>query len=514
MKRYKKRQHQKMTLLISITLIFSLFGQTVFAHTAASSNQSSVETASESQSTIDAQTENSAEDDKELPVDDKADSTDNSTDPSESSSPETNVSGQEEAPPEDTVSNETQVTPSPESAPVDSTESLPDSTDTAASDKTTDPADESNKIIPEVSMSKQNSSKSTATSDVPMLTSAASDALTVCMNILYAVETGGQVYGNKDYTSFTEAFAYSDNEKSITIGAGAWYAAEAKNLLNKIRTADSAAFSKLDTQGIGYDLDHANWSAYQISKSSAKAKCIQSILSSNIGKQCQDTYMKEQIQQYFNEASALGVTDAGAQIEYVNARHHAGQKVAADVVKNAATPYTVDTMYASIMSRSGPNQIGTYKTRQEKVYSWIKTYLPGSSTSHQTKWQKNSDGTWCYYSNGTKVTGWKKISSKWYYFKSDGIMAIKWQKINNKWYYLSSSNSDGSMKYGWQKINNKWYYFYSSGVMASGTTVDNYYIDNNGVYQATQTNGSVSNVPGGKKTIKNLLQNALKPVGK
>ena len=41
----------------------------------------------------------------------------------------------------------------------------------------------------------------------------------VMRNIIYAVETGGQVYGNKDYASFTEAYANTSNEKAITIGA-------------------------------------------------------------------------------------------------------------------------------------------------------------------------------------------------------------------------------------------------------------------------------------------------------
>ena len=40
----------------------------------------------------------------------------------------------------------------------------------------------------------------------------------VMRNIIYAVETGGQVYGQKDYADFTEAYTNSSAEHAITIG--------------------------------------------------------------------------------------------------------------------------------------------------------------------------------------------------------------------------------------------------------------------------------------------------------
>ena len=69
----------------------------------------------------------------------------------------------------------------------------------------------------------------------------------VMRNIIYAVETGGQVYGQKDYADFTEAYTNSSAEHAITIGAGQWYGNEARTLLLKIKTTDAATFSKYDT---------------------------------------------------------------------------------------------------------------------------------------------------------------------------------------------------------------------------------------------------------------------------
>ena len=52
--------------------------------------------------------------------------------------------------------------------------------------------------------------------------------ITVLRKILYAVESGGQVYGKQNYGAFAGVGANTPNEKAITIGAGQWYAEEAR----------------------------------------------------------------------------------------------------------------------------------------------------------------------------------------------------------------------------------------------------------------------------------------------
>lgn len=41
----------------------------------------------------------------------------------------------------------------------------------------------------------------------------------VMRNIIYAVETGGQVYGQKNYADFTEAYTNSSSEPCNYIGS-------------------------------------------------------------------------------------------------------------------------------------------------------------------------------------------------------------------------------------------------------------------------------------------------------
>lgn len=67
----------------------------------------------------------------------------------------------------------------------------------------------------------------------------------VMRNIIYAVETGGQVYGQKNYADFTEAYTNSSSEHAITIGAGQWYGNEARTLLLNIKATDAATFKNM-----------------------------------------------------------------------------------------------------------------------------------------------------------------------------------------------------------------------------------------------------------------------------
>ena len=88
--------------------------------------------------------------------------------------------------------------------------------------------------------------------------------------ILYAVETGGQVYGNQKYGDFTEAFTNSSTEYAITIGAGQWYGTEAQRLLKLIHaTMGADEWNKIDTGNhyVWTAVCNEDWTKYRIPKS-------------------------------------------------------------------------------------------------------------------------------------------------------------------------------------------------------------------------------------------------------
>lgn len=213
----------------------------------------------------------------------------------------------------------------------------------------------------------------------------------VMHNIIFAVETGGQIYGNARYSDFTEAYTNSDRETAITIGAGAWFATEAKRLLSLIREEDPITFAALDTAGIGYDLDTADWSTYggdgngnpTILKGSAKALCIQAIISTDTGIKIQNRLVDEQMEQYVQEAADLGVTDLKAQMFCANVRHLGGYGPMEWVVEcciEDGKALTMENIYTSMRDHT-PNKAGNgvgadkYNTRHQKVMQWINEYI-------------------------------------------------------------------------------------------------------------------------------------------
>ena len=200
---------------------------------------------------------------------------------------------------------------------------------------------------------------------------------TVLRKIIYAVETGGQVYGQQDYSDFTEAYENNSDEHAITIGAGQWYATEAQTLLKRIHDADTAQWDRLDSIGLWEQVQEADWSCFNISRNSQFANLIVRLISSKTGVKCQDSLMDEQLATYVDEAFKQGVTDARAQAMCVNFRHQGGQGAATRILAKTQKPYTLDNLYAACQTDTG-NQVGAYKDRQRFVYNALKTYFPES----------------------------------------------------------------------------------------------------------------------------------------
>lgn len=203
----------------------------------------------------------------------------------------------------------------------------------------------------------------------------------VMRNILYAVETGGQVYGGARYDDFTPAYTNSSIEHAITIGAGAWFAMEAWRLLTLIREKHPDKFKKMDTAGIATDLDAGRnaWGTYKAEKGSAKAECIQAIISSAEGKACQDALMEQQIQEYEKSITEkYGTMPDGAMMECINIIHQGGSGALKRILGKTAKPYTAQSIYAALCTdpadTSNNNQVGDYVSRQKAVYAMIQKY--------------------------------------------------------------------------------------------------------------------------------------------
>ena len=202
--------------------------------------------------------------------------------------------------------------------------------------------------------------------------------ITVLRKILYAVESGGQIYGRQNYAAFAGVGKNTPNEVAITIGAGQWYGARARLLLQKIQKVYPDEFAKRDTAGIAADLKKS-WDRYGVTAGSTKGKSIIAIISSDAGRKCQDNLMDKQIVEHaVSIEKTYGAMPDTAMMECINIVHLGGASALKRILAKTAKPYTVKSIYAALNTdpadRSNDNQVGDYVSRQKKVYEFITKY--------------------------------------------------------------------------------------------------------------------------------------------
>lgn len=175
----------------------------------------------------------------------------------------------------------------------------------------------------------------TVTSKAPATATKKTDEFKTLCKAIYAMESGKE----DGYDRVSESVG-----GIITIGSGQWYGMSARELLLRIRKADSKAFAKLDTVGIGEDLDTQDWSGYRIDASSQKADCIRQILGSKAGIRVQDEMMNEKLRACQKKAAALGVKDQDAQMLCAGLCYAGGARMLRQVLETVEGKYTVENI--------------------------------------------------------------------------------------------------------------------------------------------------------------------------
>lgn len=205
--------------------------------------------------------------------------------------------------------------------------------------------------------------------------------MNILIKIIAAVETGGQIYGQARYDDYTPAYANCSNETSCTIGAFQEYGSLAKGLLQEILNTYPTTFRKYDNAGIESDLKRTSWTGYSPARGSIKAKAIQAIISSPDGIKVQNNRIQKQMESHIAFTQKQGVSDVDALFMCANFIHQGGQSACTRILKKTKKPYTLDHLYAACKTDTG-NQVGAYKTRQQKVYGWLKEKISNKNTSN------------------------------------------------------------------------------------------------------------------------------------
>ena len=115
-------------------------------------------------------------------------------------------------------------------------------------------------------------------------------------------------------------------------------------------------------------------------------------------------------------------------------------------------------------------------------------YLSSYGDMSVDEWDYINSKWYYFYDSGVMETGWTYYKNRWYYLSPYGDMSVnEWNYINSNWYHF---DQNGIMQTGWFFYNGNWYYLYpannnagkSIGAMAQNTTIDGYFISQDGIW--------------------------------
>ena len=115
-------------------------------------------------------------------------------------------------------------------------------------------------------------------------------------------------------------------------------------------------------------------------------------------------------------------------------------------------------------------------------------YLSSYGDMSVDEWDFINSKWYYFYDSGVMETGWTYYKNNWYYLSPYGDMSVnEWNYINSNWYHF---DQNGIMQTGWFLYNGNWYYLYpannnagkSIGAMAQNTTIDGYFISQDGIW--------------------------------
>ena len=206
--------------------------------------------------------------------------------------------------------------------------------------------------------------------------------LQVLVNIIGAVESGGQVYGKRRYNQYSPPYHSTPKEHTITIGWPCCYGHEGRQLMQAIYDADPAGFKKLDTCSPSIQsMLNKDWEAIRWNPSSKQKAVIISIIDSKTGHECQDKLFRDKMIKLVADCKAdYPGADIKAQMMYCEIRHLGGRKPVNRIFDRCKGDYNLDRIMASLVKdqqdTSSNNQVGDkiFWSRHVKCRQWADEY--------------------------------------------------------------------------------------------------------------------------------------------
>lgn len=209
-----------------------------------------------------------------------------------------------------------------------------------------------------------------------------SENLKILTNIIGGVESGGQVYGRRNYAAYAAPYTNSDKEYTITLGWAQNYGDEAYKLISLIYAADPVAFDKIDPTGqikVMINGEH-NWVKERWNPSTYQRYVLIALIDSPAGHICQDELFAQLMQTYIAECAKAYTSEVRAQMMYCEIRHLGGKSAADRIFRRCGGTYTLDRIMVALKAdqadKRSDNQVGDAKfwSRHLKCREFIERY--------------------------------------------------------------------------------------------------------------------------------------------
>ena len=204
----------------------------------------------------------------------------------------------------------------------------------------------------------------------------------VLNNIIGAVETGGQVYGQRDYSDYTAPYANTSLEVTCTLGWGAFYGEEAQYLVQKILDTAPKTFKKIDKKGLIQEALKQNWVKTKWKPTAEEQELLVALISTSAGKKIQDAMVTSLMKTYVSSCKSQYTSNTWAIMMYCEIRHLGGKGGADRIFQRCESKgsYSLDTIMWALKQdqkdKSSSYQVGdsVFWQRHEKCCEFIVKY--------------------------------------------------------------------------------------------------------------------------------------------
>jgi hypothetical protein len=203
--------------------------------------------------------------------------------------------------------------------------------------------------------------------------------LPIMANIIGAVESGGQVYGKRDYSAYSAPYANTGNEVTITLGWAQCYGAEAQKLVQMIYKMSPSKFKKIDTKKLIVNALKKNWVSTKWAPTAKEKQILIKLITSENGKKAQDQLFQESMKSYINACKSTYTNNAWAVHMYCEICHLGGGGAVKRIFDRCNGDYSLDSIMNALkkdQANGNGSEVGDqmFWSRHEKCCEFLQKY--------------------------------------------------------------------------------------------------------------------------------------------